>query len=520
MKTYLLKAFAAFSILLAAAPARAEWREAKSENFIVIGDMPESELRKWSERLEQYHGMLAYLLDAKRPVPVTVYVLESVGKVQELAGSRRIVGFYGANAQSANAVTPGRFNYDRGIEDFNPRTVLMHEYAHHMLLTNVEMFMPAWAQEGLAEMFSTARFEDDGSVIIGDENDSRAQDMIGMSRWSVRRMLDSDFNPPKDRYENSEKYSRGWALVHYLWLSGERPTQYGDFIAELNRTIDPIASGEKVFGDLGRLDRELDRYIRSGDFRLVRFGPDLIGRPGTITVRTLSEGEVAMLDYRLTSTLGVTEEEARQLIQRARPVAARYPENVPVQTWLAEMEYDANNDDASLAAAERALALDPNSMFGMVYKGRVLMRRAVAAGDRAIAREARDWFLKANRADPDHALPFQLYYDSFAAMGETPPQDAVEGLLHATALVPQDASLRVRSAIELLREGNVVQARAILAPAAFRAEGFGENPPLKLIREMESTQDTAALLAKAAELKLDRVNEFVEQPDEEEESEE
>jgi hypothetical protein len=62
-----------------------------------------------------------------------------------------------------------------------------------------------------------------------------------------------------------------------------------------------------------------------------------------------------------------------------------------------------------------------------------------------------------------------------------------------------------------------VQARSILAPAAFRAEGFGENPPLKLIREMEQTRDAAALLAKAAELKLDKVNEFIEQPDEEEE---
>jgi len=517
MKTYLLKAFAAFAIMFAASPAQAEWLEAKSENFTVVGDMPERELRQWSERLEQYHGMLAYLLDAKRPVPVTVYVLENLGAVQRLAGTRIVAGFYGANAQGANAVVPGRFNYDRGIEDFNPRTVLLHEYAHHMLLTNVELFMPAWAQEGLAEMFSTARVDEDGSVIVGDENDSRAEDMISMSRWSVRRMLESDFNPPKDRYENSEKYSRGWALAHYLWLSGERPNQYGDFIAELNRTIDPVASGEKVFGDLGRLDRELDRYIRAGNFRRVRFGPDLIGTPGEIAVRRLSEGEAAMIDYRLTSTIGVSEETAGPLAARARPVAARYPDDATVQTWLAEMEYDAKNYDAAMAAAERALARDPGNLFAMVYKGRVLMQRAVGAGNRDLAREAREWFLRANRANPNHALPLQLFYDSFAAMGETPTDGAVNGLYAATILVPQDPLLRVRAAIELLREGNLAQARSILAPAAFRAESIGENPPLKLIREMEHTQDTAALLAKAAELKLDKVNEFIEQPDEDEE---
>jgi tetratricopeptide (TPR) repeat protein len=523
MKHYLLKGFAAFAafsaIFVAAAPAQAEWREAKSENFTVIGDMPEADLRRWSERLEQYHGMLQYLLDAKRTVPVTLYVLDGLGAVQRAGGSRSIAGFYSATAQSANAVVPERFNFDRGIEDFNPRIVLLHEYAHHMLLTNVEMFMPGWAQEGLAEMFATAKFEADGSVVIGDKNDSRGGALFGMSRWSVRRMLESDFNPPK-RDEAIEKYARGWALAHYLWMSGERPNQYGDFIAELNRTIDPVASGEKVFGDLGRLDRELDRYIRAHKFKLARFSPDLIGTPGEITFRTLSEGEAAMLDFRLVSTLGVTEEQARSLVERARPVAARYPDNVPVQTWIAEMEYDAKNYDASWAAAERALALDPNSMFGMVYKGRVLMRRAIAAGSRETAQEARTWFRKANRADPNHALPFQLYYDSFAPMGEKPPADAVEGLLHATVLVPQDGTLRVRSAIELLREGNVVQARSILAPVAFQAEGIGENPPLKLIREMENTQDSQALLAKATELKLDRVNEFIEQPDEDEDDKE
>ena len=518
MKRYFCKALAAAALLLtAASPAQAEWLEAKSENFTVIGDMPESDLRRWSERLEQYHGMLAYLLDAKETVPVTVYVLDGLGAVQRAGGgNRNIAGFYGATAQSANAVVPERFNIDRGIEDFNPRIILLHEYAHHMLLTGVDQFMPGWAQEGLAEMFATAKFEDDGSIVIGDKNDSRGDAMFGMSRWSVKRMLESDFNPPS-RDEAIEKYSRGWALAHYLWMSGERPNQYAEFINELNRTADPVASGQKVFGDLGRLDRELDRYIRVHRFNLSRFGPDKIGTPGDINVRKLRAGEVAMLDYRLVSTLGVTEEQAKRLIQRARPVAARYPDDHSVQTWLAEMEYDAKNYAEAEAAADRALALDANSLFGLVYKGRVAMQRAIAAGDRTQARQARDWFLKANRANPKHALPFQLLYDSYGAMGERAPEGVVNGLYSATTLVPQDTSLRVRAALELLRAGNLAAARQILAPAAFVAEGVGENKPLKLMKAMQETTDKDVLLAKAAELKLDKVNEFIDQPDEDEE---
>jgi tetratricopeptide (TPR) repeat protein len=509
-------AVAASLMALVAAPAQAEWLEAKSENFVVIGDMSETELRKRTEQLEQYHGMLAYLLNVKKAEPVTIYIVEGISAVQDAlgGGAGGVAGFYSATAQRAFAVSPEKLNFYQ--EDFSPRIILLHEYAHHMLLSNVDMFMPGWAQEGLAEMFATAKLEDDGSVVIGDKNDSRADTILGMSRWSVRRMLDSDLNPPKNTDENIEKYARGWALAHYLWLSGERPNQYGDFIAELNRTVDPVASGEKVFGDLSKLDSELDRYIRLHRFKLSRFSPDLIGTPGVIAVRPLTEPEKAILNYRIAVSVRTNEDLGKPVAAKARAIGARYPDSAHVQAWMAEIEYDAENYDASLAAAERALAQDPDNIMALLYKGRVGMRRAVEASDQAMAKEARSWILRANKLDPDYALPFRVYYDSFWALGQTPPKGAVDGLLNATVLVPQDPALRIRGAIELLREGNPRQARSLLAPAAFVAEEIGENDPLKLMREMERTLDTAALLAKAKELKLDQVNEFAAPEDEDE----
>src|SRR5690606_24058713 len=140
---------------------------------------------------------------------------------------------------------------------------------------------------------------------------------------------------------------------------------------------------------------------------------------------------------------------------------------------------DAKNYDAAAAAADRVLAMDPQSLFAMEYKGRVAMQRALAAQEPALAKEARRWFLKANRVDPDHALPFMLYYDSFGAMGQTPPSDAVTGLYRAVTLVPQDTTLRIRAAVALLREGDVESARRIIAPAAFAAESLGENSALQ-----------------------------------------
>ncbi|MEO6388881.1 MAG: DUF1570 domain-containing protein [Croceibacterium sp.] len=495
-----------------AVPAHADWLEASSPHFTVVGDMSEAELRSRTLQLERYDAMLRHVLAPKQTIPVIVYEMAGLDGVRAAMGGnmRNVAGFYNASAQRAFAVVPEKLSFT--VEDFTPQVVLFHEYAHHMLLSNTDVFMPGWAQEGLAEMFATAKLGADGSVTIGEKNDSRGAEMFGAHRWSVQRMLESDFSPPS-RDEAIEKYSRGWAMVHYLWMSGERPNQYVEFINELNRTVDPVASGQKAFGDLGRLDRELNHYVSVHHFNLSTFSADQLDAPSNITVRRLSEGEAAMLNYRIGSTVGVTAETAGPLADRARSVAARYPNDVAVQVTMAEIEYDAKNYDQSSAAADRVLTVDANNMFAMVYKGRVAMRRAVAANnDAALVREARSWFRKANRANPDHALPFELYYDSFGAVGDTPPADAVAGLYRATILVPQDETLRVRSAMELLRAGEVDRARRMLAPAAFQAEGAGDNPSLKLIREMDKTDDAAALLAKAAELKLDKVNEFIEPP--------
>lgn len=497
-----------------AVPAHAEWREATSPHFTVVGDMSESDLRERTLQLERYDATLRYLLGAKETVRVTVYVLDGLGAVQQAAGGRMrtLAGFYRADAQGANAVVPERLNFY--VEDFNPRVILFHEYAHHMLLSNTEAFMPGWAQEGLAEMFATAKLNADGSVTIGDKNDSRGSTMFGAHRWSVQRMLESDFDPPT-RDEVGEKYARGWAMVHYLWMSGERRGQYLEFITELNRTVDPVASGRKVFGDLDRLERELNHYVNVHRFNLSTFSAAQLAAPSEVAIRALSPGEADMLPYRLVSTLGVTQQTAGPLAERARPVAARYPDNARVQTWLAEMEYDAKNYDAASAAADRALAAEPDNLFAMVYKGRVAMSRAVAAGnDPALVQEARSWFRRANRANPNHALPFVLNYDSFGAVGEVPPANAVTGLYRAAVLVPQDSFVRMRAAVALLREGQVGRARSVLAPAAFAAEGAGENNALKLIKEMATTTDPATLLARAVELKLD-VNEFTAPPKDE-----
>ena len=45
------------------------------------------------------------------------------------------------------------------------------------------------------------------------------------------------------------------------------------------------------------------------------------------------------------------------------------------------------------------------------------------------------------------------YYETFVEQGVTPPTQAVDGLLFAVDLVPQDDDLRLMAVRQLLREG-------------------------------------------------------------------
>src|SRR3546814_8430847 len=92
--------------------------------------------------------------------------------------------------------------------------------------------------------------------------------------------------------------------------------------------------------------------------------------------------DVFSSDLRIRSARGVDKKMAAELVGEARPVAARYAGDAFVQRAMAEIEYDAENDAEAEAAADRALALDPGLVPAMLYKGRVLARRA-AKNDRA-----------------------------------------------------------------------------------------------------------------------------------------
>ena len=176
----IFRLIAAGLALLAAQPALAEWHEASSDHFVIYADDKDTDLRKFAENLERYHSAMVWVNErtampwvaaqqADKPSPSNRVVIYAVGgerAMKSLAGDRKIAGFYVPRAGGSRAFVQDIRNRQGGYPEFST-IVLLHEYAHHFLLSSSRFAQPRWLSEGSAEFFAAAGFNSDGSLLIG-----------------------------------------------------------------------------------------------------------------------------------------------------------------------------------------------------------------------------------------------------------------------------------------------------------------------------------------------------------------
>jgi tetratricopeptide (TPR) repeat protein len=479
--------------------------EATTKHFVIVAAMSESELRRRATRLEQMHALLATIAPERSDNRLVIYLTDGIDPIQKMAHADYIAGYYVPTARGAFAVSPKVMQ--NVMPGFTPELVLFHEYTHHMLLQTNDSYFPGWVTEGLAELFSTAEIKPNGEIVVGAANVTRSYSIFSMSRWPVERLLRSDaIKVSKD--ESIEKYSRGGLLIHYLLMDPKRAPMFGKFIALINSGVDPVEAGKQTFGDLKKLDTALDVYRKQTRVTAVNFAADKIAYSKDFTIRQLRDDEAQALPIRLQLLTDEDHEHPGELVPKARKTAAAYPASVVAQDVLAEVEYEAGNFAEAGAAADRALARDPANVRAMLTKGQVLGQKAIASKTPADWSAARAWFVKANRIDPNFAWTFVLLYDSYRAAGQAPSPSILKGLRRAAVLAPQDDGVRIRMALQMVREGDLAGARSMIAPVAFAPHGKPDAPAAKFYPLLTAGGESAGLLAKADELGLP-VNSFI-----------
>jgi tetratricopeptide (TPR) repeat protein len=445
-----LKALLAGVALFHSSLTFAAWREASSEHFVIYAEESADDLRTFSEKLERYHKAMMLLIpsNAEAPPPSpssrpTVYIVGNDRQVRELfgEGSKFVGGFYIPRAGNSVAFIPP-VNARQWGQVSESETALMHEYAHHVMYEKMNFMVPAWFTEGFAEYFSSAKFEADGAVVLGGAPIYREYDFTQARKISIEELLDSATYASKKRptvYDNF--YARSWTLFHYLYSTQVGKEQMTDYLTRLNRGESQLDSARAAFGDLNELDKALDRYTRKSITSWRVFGEQLAFAP--IAIRELNEAETAALPVRMRSERGVNPEQAAEVVVEARALAERYPDEPEVQAALAEAEYDAGNNDAAIAAADKALARNPNHINALIQKGYALNKTAATTHDPSIWAQSRSHFLGINKIEPENPIPLLYYYVSFTGQDLAPTQNAIDGLDWALQLAPYDPILRL-----------------------------------------------------------------------------
>lgn len=462
------------AILLAAAmpaTALAAWTEARSRHFIIYSQQSPAELKRYAEELERFDAAVRKVRGMKDPAltdagKLTIYVLRSQAQVADVAGASGsgIAGFYIPRASGPLAFV----HPDKADDEFSisGRTVFFHEYLHHLMLSESDLALPAWIVEGTAELFATARLLKDGSVAFGYPPQHRSYGLFNFSSLSTEEMVGST-QASYDGEQWEQIYGRGWLLTHYLTFGAvERKGQLSRYVLGIAQGKTALESARAAFGDLRQLDRDLSRHLNKSRL-LGKIVPAAELPNAQVSIRPLGPGEDAMLPIRMRSERGVNERTAKFFAAEARKVAKAYPNDPEVLTSLAEAEQDVGDNAAAIAAADRALAAAPNNARAMIMKSRALLAMAEKDPAKTDWKALRGLIGRANRLDPDDAEPLMLFYRTFEAQKVAPTRNAVDGLLYAQALVPQDRELRVMAVWQMLNDNKLPAARRLLGPIAY-----------------------------------------------------
>ena len=183
------------------------------------------------------------------------------------------------------------------------------------------------------------------------------------------------------------------------------------------------------------------------------------------------------------------------LATQFRAAAAAYPADPMVQAMLAEAELDAGDAAAAEAAADRAIAVRREHGDALILKGRALLARATAKQPGTSFADARGWFMRANKIDPEDPEPLILFYQTYRNEKIRPTANAIAALHYAASLAPQDSGLRLNNARQYLFDNKPAEARKALVPLAYNPHGGAlSDEARRLIGLIDSGQVTAATL--------------------------
>lgn len=474
----LLVGVAAMVASLSANPARAEWHQATSSNFIVYSQGSETDARDFAAKLERFHYVLRTFHRISSPtVPnkLRVFLLSSAGAVGRAAGSAGVAGYYvpdsrglmlvGTRAQGGRG--DGDLRSASSQANLDPESILLHEYTHHFMYQYFPAAYPTWYSEGFAEFWGATRFLPGDVVEIGLPADHRFSTFRALGWLPLERLLRIHNYREAGGANVFLLYAQGWLLVRYTFENQARQRQLQAYLRAINNGSTYDAAAREAFPDLEAFNSELFSYAGRGRFGVVRL-PFRTIDVGQINVTTPGPAEQALMMQEIKLSQGYPAREATEFAAEVRGIAARFPNDPFALRLVMESAWLAGDNAAALDAANRLLAVEPDNARALTTKGMIQVAGLVGARNVTAAAwdAAREPLVRARRVAPRDPLVLRAFYRAHAMQGGLPGEEAQNALYDAMELAPSDGEIRYELALDFERRRMIPEAIAIIRPEA------------------------------------------------------
>ncbi len=450
------------------------WMRLESPHFVMFSTEYEEKNRNELVALERFHALLLRLIPHEvHPAPkLTVYL---VGNKQDFTASSpswgsKLAGYYEARLEQIRTVTSARAaserqrDMPRNVRALDSRTVLFHEYVHHLSFTNLRVAYPPWYQEGFAEFLSTVEFTDT-QCDIGKFTNDRAEWLTYGDWLGIEEFLQNEpwsMTPDK----TSQFYAQSWLAAHYLFGQPQRNAGFNRYCVALQNGGKPLEAFEPAFGITpAAFDQELRDY-KDKTINFIRISDKAPDIRSQITVTKLETAYDTILMPLSHLRSGPSKDEASDNVATVREEARKFPNSLFAKRAEALAEVWYGDLGVARTQLDAILAIDAQGPETLHLSGLCDLRAGYAADNADLIKKARKSFALAQKIDDTRSASLFRYVECLFYETKDINQHMLDVLVLAFNQSPQVDMISLVTAQALMMKERFEEATYILQPMA------------------------------------------------------
>ena len=338
--------------------------------------------------------MRAQSKELTKKLPVFIVLFKNQKEFRPYAPNDGVAAFFTGDQSRDFIVMSGANDEDK--------PVAVHEYMH-LLIRHMDLKVPVWLNEGIAEVYSTLK-PLGGKIAIGTAPAGVGY-VLSSDKWlPLQRLFAIDRNSPEYNEKNRRGvlYAQSWMLTHMLMLGEGYQPKFGAFLRAIATGVQAPDAFMRVYGKtLDQVTRELNGYFRANSLKGVLFDTRL-QKIAVSEPKPASDFDVELTLARLTGITGKQEE----ALARLERLTKQQPDRWEPWEALAHVAWRKNDRAAAAKYLRRAVDLKP-AVWNLYWD---YARLAEPSESDAIIRALqRSLELNGNNTDARLMLAYQLY---------------------------------------------------------------------------------------------------------------